>query len=43
MTGKGMRAQKTHNDRAKRIREGKEQPMQYHMTVKEALRVAGLV
>jgi hypothetical protein len=42
MTGKGLEAQRTSCKRAYRIRKGEEQPIQYHMTVKEALRAAGI-
>ena len=42
MTGKGIQAQQRFNQKARRIREGKEQPMEYILTVHEALERAGL-
>jgi hypothetical protein len=42
MTGKGIQAQKTYNERARRIRKGLEQPKEYTMSLKEALKAAGL-
>jgi hypothetical protein len=42
MSGKGTMAQKAYNDRAKRIREGKEQPREYTTTLEDALKAAGL-
>ena len=42
MTGKGILAQKRYNERMKAIRNGKEKPMEYTMTLKEAIAKAGL-
>jgi hypothetical protein len=42
MTGKGIQAQQRYNQRARRIRECKEEPMEYTMTLKQALKAAGL-
>jgi hypothetical protein len=42
MSGKGTQAQQRYNQKARRIRTGIEKPMEYVLTIKQALEKAGL-